>query len=607
MKKITLLTILMAFFVSSSVFAARYLVQNGGVGDATWRAAGVNETVVDLTVAAKTFDAWHSSTVSNSDTVWVAKGTYVLTASLTMKSGEQLYGGFIGTEVAVSERVKGTNAWDFTNATTLDGDNAFVIFNNSAALASATLIDGFTVTKGKNASTGYNMSGSGAKLNGNTTMQNCIVSYCVSEYTSGTGGGGVGLNAGSSLINSYIHHNTSATAKNCGGVYMFAGSTMTGCTIDSNAAPANCGGVYLFNNSGDGVAPILENCIISNNTAGTGTGGGLMAYTSAIAKKFTTQVVITGCTFSGNSTTTTSGGGIYLNDAFSTYGYVFNNCAIENNTSKTNGGGVFSNAGKSVIFNKCVIKKNNSTTTGSAIYSVTPITLTNCIVAENKGVDFMNVSSAGTATLQNCTFAANKNAALEAVGMNFPLSTSASTITNCIFYNASAAPIVSAVDPIVSYCGFESGAKPTYATNSIETILSTSFADVVNGDWHLVLGSSAVNAGTTIAAITTDIEGTLRPQGAAYDMGAYELTTSTALNLTNDFNYKIQVNSISKSILIDAPAQSNIRIFQMNGGVVSLANNTSGSLVVNTSTYNKGVYMVEITSNEKRVVQKIIL
>lgn len=42
------------------------------------------------------------------------------------------------------------------------------------------------------------------------------------------------------------------------------------------------------------------------------------------------------------------------------------------------------------------------------------------------------------------------------------------------------------------------------------------------GDYHLRRGSPAIDAGTPVGAPSTDLEGTPRPQGNAYDIGAYE-------------------------------------------------------------------------------------
>ena len=51
------------------------------------------------------------------------------------------------------------------------------------------------------------------------------------------------------------------------------------------------------------------------------------------------------------------------------------------------------------------------------------------------------------------------------------------------------------------------------------------FTDAANGDYTLQNGSPAIDAGTTIATTTPDRVGTVRPQGMAYDIGAFEATS----------------------------------------------------------------------------------
>lgn len=48
------------------------------------------------------------------------------------------------------------------------------------------------------------------------------------------------------------------------------------------------------------------------------------------------------------------------------------------------------------------------------------------------------------------------------------------------------------------------------------------FIDPASGDYRLKPGSPGIDAGATIEEIKTDLLGTPRPQGAAYDIGAYE-------------------------------------------------------------------------------------
>jgi hypothetical protein len=74
-----------------------------------------------------------------------------------------------------------------------------------------------------------------------------------------------------------------------------------------------------------------------------------------------------------------------------------------------------------------------------------------------------------------------------------------------------------------------SGSATTSSTNLCNTTatcqLATSepgFADVSGDDYRLTTTSAAVNAGQAVTAFSTDIVGTNRPQGIAWDIGAYE-------------------------------------------------------------------------------------
>jgi hypothetical protein len=45
----------------------------------------------------------------------------------------------------------------------------------------------------------------------------------------------------------------------------------------------------------------------------------------------------------------------------------------------------------------------------------------------------------------------------------------------------------------------------------------------VNKDFHLQSSSPAKDAGVTISTLLDDLDGVTRPQGSAFDVGAYEL------------------------------------------------------------------------------------
>jgi hypothetical protein len=64
------------------------------------------------------------------------------------------------------------------------------------------------------------------------------------------------------------------------------------------------------------------------------------------------------------------------------------------------------------------------------------------------------------------------------------------------------------------------GTMPSVCTQTV-----TGAAQLANpsaGDFHLTAGSSAIDAGVTLSETAQDAEGVARPQGAAYDLGAFE-------------------------------------------------------------------------------------
>jgi len=63
------------------------------------------------------------------------------------------------------------------------------------------------------------------------------------------------------------------------------------------------------------------------------------------------------------------------------------------------------------------------------------------------------------------------------------------------------------------------GTGSTVSSNFVGNPL---FVNVASADFHLQATSPAIDAGITIAEVSTDFDGITRPQGPAYDIGAYE-------------------------------------------------------------------------------------
>jgi hypothetical protein len=91
---------------------------------------------------------------------------------------------------------------------------------------------------------------------------------------------------------------------------------------------------------------------------------------------------------------------------------------------------------------------------------------------------------------------------------------------NIVYQNSPGTPIVN------------EGGAATLQTNLCEEAATCapftgnpSFVNAAGGNFHLQDGSPAIGAGTTRTEFTTDFENNTRPQGAAWDIGAYEFHT----------------------------------------------------------------------------------
>jgi hypothetical protein len=106
--------------------------------------------------------------------------------------------------------------------------------------------------------------------------------------------------------------------------------------------------------------------------------------------------------------------------------------------------------------------------------------------------------------------------------------------------------------------------------------LATSlFVDPVNGDFHLLSNSPAVDTGVDLSAtgFSTDISGTARPQGSAWDIGAYEFvlssdTTPPSVSIITPINGA----TVAGPVTVTASASDNVAVvgvqFKLDGAIL---------------------------------------
>lgn len=321
-------------------------------------------------------------------------------------------------------------------------------------------------------------------------------------------------------------------ARQC--VYGAQNATLDGFTVTHGNSNGDAGGIKIWTSQ-----MTLRNCHITNNNAKYG--GGL--YTSAGA----TQLTVIDCVFSGNSATG-SGGGM-TNFASSPYPTLTNCTFIDN--SSPQGGAIYLRG--SPTFTACTFSENTSSGQGGAIVnngyatSTHPTytncyffgnsastggvmgssngskpTLTNCLLWNNSanygGAIFNNGSS--WVTMINCSLygntASSDGGAMMSDGNALTGAYSKPVLINCILWGSSPQEIYNIdATPQISYSIVQGGYPGAIGQNPL-------FLDASIGDFRLGSGSAAIDSGTATGAPDKDIAGTDRPQGAGFDMGAYE-------------------------------------------------------------------------------------
>ncbi|QHW00240.1 choice-of-anchor Q domain-containing protein [Spirosoma endbachense] len=479
---------------------------------------------------------------ASGDQVWVAGGTYKPTSttdrtvSFAMKNGVAIYGGFAGTETALSQRppinpVGGPGVVSQPSTTTLSGDidndgtwanNSYHVISNPASLSltPTALLDGVVVSGGNANGTASNNRGGGIHNDGsgNTcqpTFQNCTFQTNVATY------GGALFNYGSLGSSSPL---------------------LTNCALFSNSA-AYGGAMYNYGDRGSS-SPQLTNCVFQSNSA---TSGGALFNFGLYNGSSSPQ--LTNCVFQSNSATT---GGAIGNDAENngSSSPQLTNCVFQSNSATA--GGAMENYGTSTGISNpqltnCVFQSNSATSGGGAIYNVnrqgtSSSQLTNCSFqsnSANNGGAMYNESNYGTTNpqLTNCSFQSNSATTSGGAMYNYGANSGSSSplLTNSVLWNNGGSnSIVNFYGALVArYSLFDNTVTGYSGSDNLTTTVSP-FVSATSV--ALYACSPAINAGNPTSVTTssppysetalpaTDLMGGPRIVGGRVDMGAVEFT-----------------------------------------------------------------------------------
>ncbi|MFN0035933.1 MAG: hypothetical protein ACKVUS_12795, partial [Saprospiraceae bacterium] len=402
--------------------------------------------------------------------LWVAAGTYKPVGvapnnSFLVQTGVALYGGFAGTETALSQR----NA--LLNVTTLSGDIAgndlvgnfdvnrtdnvqhvVTVFANTST--NRAVVDGFALRGGHtlvgNPNADLTRRGAGILVGAKATVRNCRFNDNFAE--SGAGIAAIGTASDGIVVDNCVFEANKATEQ----AILLLRQTPTGevnnCVFRNNLT--NRGTLYPTST----IAIAIDSCLFEGNNAGANFGGAMFSFqaswtlTNSIFRKNKASnaagiyiddrdgghfATVNNCLFERDTTTAFGGSGIYGwqatmavkntifrdNYAPNAAAMYFNgrefdsqfsidSCLFERNIATGYGGTAIYHNRTNYTLSNSIFRENVAPSSGAALYhgDTTVFTITNCLIERNTGNYAAAVANYGigcNGTFDGCTFQNN--------------------------------------------------------------------------------------------------------------------------------------------------------------------------------------------------------
>lgn len=165
-----------------------------------------------------------------------------------------------------------------------------------------------------------------------------------------------------------------------------------------------------------------------------------------------------------------------------------------------------------------------------------------------------------------------------------------------------------------SNCNFyniEGGMPSGFVSSAINCISADPlFKNIAGKDFHLLSGSPCINTGKTLDFVKVDYDSVSRPQGAAYDMGAYEaqLITSVPSSPSSEIFKNIFPNPASDFLYVHTKHFGNtIGIYSMTGREVFRKEKVSDKTEIRLHNFVSGVYILKAQRNNQHAVMKFVV
>jgi hypothetical protein len=131
---------------------------------------------------------------------------------------------------------------------------------------------------------------------------------------------------------------------------------------------------------------------------------------------------------------------------------------------------------------------------------------------------------------------------------------------------------------------------------------------VMNSDLTLQASSPCIDAGITLSTVTDDFNGTARPQGKAYDIGAFEAESSTGIDdKVEKLDYLIYPNPTNARLSIESTTPTCLMtILSIEGKpLVNLALQ-EGVNSIDLNNLKSGIYIIKFENSSNVIIRKLI-
>jgi parallel beta-helix repeat protein len=146
-----------------------------------------------------------------------------------------------------------------------------------------------------------------------------------------------------------------------------------------------------------------------------------------------------------------------------------------------------------------------------------------------------------------------------------------------------------------------------YDSNSLLAAAQASiFVNPTMFDYHLLVGSQAINAGssTVSASVTKDLDLNVRPQGGSYDIGCYEFLQPN-LNPEVDLfknSFSVYPNPASSFVTFTVSEGKESHLFNAYGQELSSQKLEMGTNKIDVSNLQDGIFFLKIGNTAKKIL-----